>query len=122
MTTPIFDHDARVDELRRAAIERTRGIRQQSLRRLIVLNCLIELEHLQEGPVYESWRERAGDDTPGPGDFPFFLEDLRVTDYHTLVKRAHDYWGEDLPVKLDVSDRTAEDYLRALRAMISIDE
>lgn len=120
MTTPIFDPDARADELPQAAIEHTEGIRQQSLRRLIVLNALVELEHIEQGPVYESWRERAGEHTPD--DFMTFLEDLRVVDYHALAERAPGYWGSDLPADLTVSDRTAEDYLNALRAMIEIDE
>jgi len=101
---------------RRMAIQNSQGIRQKSLRRLIGLSHLVQTEYHERGEVYQEWADRKKETVNT--SLANFTRELRVEDYHRLTEASADYFDETAPGLLEVSDRTAEDYLKTLRAVM----
>ena len=121
-------------------MNRFQGLRLKSLRRLLMLDIVLEFDHFNEGPIYENVAERHEEwyvkqeytMKPGSNEEPFmpeykgeYLSALRASD-------LFDGYGED-PIAegakivfededdrelvTDISERTAQDYLTSLRAI-----
>jgi hypothetical protein len=102
--------------LRRQTIVDTEGIRQVSFTRLITIHNLIQAEYEEKGPVYTDWlnqREKNVDIT-----FTNFLHGITVQDYQALVDLGDEYFDIQSDF-LAMSNRTVEDYLKTLRALVT---
>jgi hypothetical protein len=100
--------------LRRMTIQQIDGVRQQSFRRLIIMQNLIRAEHDEKGPIWDDWVERKSDHVHAT--YENFVRGLRVDDYQGLIDLSSDYFDMN-PTSLEMSDRTAEDYLKTLKAL-----
>lgn len=89
------------------------GIRSQSLRRLIVLDAVVRYEYqVYHGPAYQWWGDQDG---PYRSMLNFVMA-LTATQYQRLEPAAREIFGEqDADWFLDVSERTARDYITALK-------
>jgi len=101
--------------LRRQTHIQIDGIRQNTFRRLITMYNLMKAEYEERGPVYNDWLNQK--DEKVDSTFHNFVHGLTVDDYQTIAELGDEYFkiqGD----WLEVSDRTAEDYLKTLRALV----
>lgn len=104
---------------RRQALQRIEGIRQKSLRRLLVIDQLLKYEFHQDGPVYQDWLDRKRE--PINPSLANFIVSTRVDDLYSLEDTAREVFSDEKEAKyvvdlLDVSQRTMEDYQKAVKA------
>jgi hypothetical protein len=100
--------------LRRMTHNQVDGIRTASFRRLIVMQNLAQVDWEEKGPVWTDWLDRKGDHVSANREN--FIQGLRVADYQALADLAGEYFDVDESF-VKVSDRTAEDYLKTLKAL-----
>jgi len=103
--------------LRRQTVIETDGIRQTTFTRLITIHNLIQAEYEERGPVYDDWLNRKGENVED--NFVNFVRGITVQDYQTIVELGDEYFNIQSDF-LEMSDRTAEDYLKTLRALVGL--
>jgi hypothetical protein len=101
--------------LRRQTHIQIDGIRQNTFRRLITMYNLMKAEYEERGPVYNDWLNQK--DEKIDTTFSNFVHGLTVDDYQTIAELGDEYFKIQSDW-LEVSDRTAEDYLKTLRAFV----
>ena len=91
-----------------------RGVRQATLKRLIVLDTVLQYDYRTQGAVYERWSKRKRD--PISDTQMNFMAGVTPDDFDALAESAREIEHEsDVAFLTDVSERTAWDYLKALR-------
>ena len=90
-----------------------RGVRPNSLRRLLVLDRLLDYEYFEaQGSVYERW---VNTDPPAMTKTKF-IHALNVEGFYLLEDSASALLGEsDLEFIFGISERTAQDYVKTIR-------
>jgi len=108
-----FPIDSNAEFLRRSAYFDTQGIRPTSFVRLIYIHHLIQAEYEDRGPVFAEWLEEKPDHVTV--QLANFIRGITVEDYHRIAELGEDYFNIEGDF-LEISDRTAEDYLKTIRA------
>jgi hypothetical protein len=75
---------------------------------------LIQVDWELKGPIWTDWLDRKDDHVKANREN--FIQGLRVADYQALSELAGEYFDVDESF-VEVSERTAEDYLKTLKAM-----
>jgi hypothetical protein len=93
------------------------GIRQATFCRLITMHRLMKAEYEERGPVYDDWLNQKGENVDNT--FYNFVHSVTVDDYQAIAELGDEYFSirDDW---LEMSDRTAEDYLKTSRAFCQI--
>jgi len=91
-----------------------KGVRQKSLRRVIVLEAVARYDYRSEGPVYRRWIEQKEENV---SDSLMSLPDSTdPSDFDNLATSAGELFREsDVEFLTGISDRTAWDYLKTIR-------
>jgi len=100
--------------IRRMANIDTQGVRPISFVRLITMHHLMRVEYQKSGPVFTDWQEQKPDHVGL--QFSFFLNGITVQQYHEIAELGKEYFNVESDW-LELSDRTAEDYLKTLQAL-----
>lgn len=111
------DRDVAEDErrfYRNLGASSSRGIRQQTLKRVISLSVILQYDYRTQGPAYQRWVSRKGEpDSETKADF---VCALAPDDFDVLAESARGILPEsDIAFLTEISDRTAWDYLRTLQ-------
>lgn len=91
----------------------SRGVRQKSLSRLIILDTVIRYDYQTEGPTYQRWCDRKKDTIND--SLMNFVYGLSPDDIDTLRESALEVHHPPIVTFLtDVSERTVWDYLKTI--------
>lgn len=95
----------------------SRGIRQNTLKRVVALSTVIQYDYRTRGLAYQQWIERK--DESAPEQKEDFVCALSPNDFDVLAESAREIFPEsEVEFLTDVSDRTAWDYLKTLQYFI----
>lgn len=93
------------------------GIRPKALTRLLVLDQVVSYEAgMRQGDVWQEWLDSKRESV-NANEYNF-IQDLDVDRFHELKDAASDLLSEEeAELLFEVSDRTAQDYVKALRML-----
>lgn len=90
------------------------GVRQGSLRRVIVLDVVVGYDYRTNGAAHQRWIDRKKENIHD--SLMNFVSGLRPGDFDALAESAAELFdAHSVEFLTDVSERTAWDYLKTLR-------